>query len=57
MLGKAFAVRATKTIVGPPRVALVFHQEQQTATCMSEVGEASLWVPVFAAPPRKDVPA
>lgn len=53
VLGKLLAVWTTEAIVSAPVVALVLHQEQETATCMSEMAEPSFRVNVFAAPPGK----
>jgi len=51
MLGKRLTVWASKAVVGPPAIALVFHQKDEAAASMSEVAEAGFWVLVLAAPP------
>ena len=57
VLSKRLTVWASKAVVGPPAIALVFHQKDEAAASMSEVAEAGFWVLVLAAPPGKKVAA
>jgi len=42
ILGERLAVGAGEAIIGSPRIALVFHEEQQAAASVGEMGEPGL---------------
>lgn len=42
VLGERLAVGAGEAIIGSPRIALVFHEEKQAASCVGEMGEPGL---------------
>jgi hypothetical protein len=57
VLGEVMPIWSKEAVVLTPPVALVFHEEEQAATGMSEVREAGLWIGVLAAPPREEMAA
>ena len=57
VLGEGLTVWAAKSVIRPPAISLVLHQEDETAASVSEVAESGLGVFVLSSPPGKEVAA